>query len=627
MKKLFTYFCVLLTLALTGTFSACIDPVEGPEDLGLSIKVFFPTKVVPGVQMTINGTGFSNVKEIVFPNNVSVTSFQLVSDDMIRVTAPAGFSSEGGKLILRTADDQAESRLPLTLGNTDISGYSKQEGESIEGGEQLTIYGKDLEFISGVELLDADGNPSLITDASFYRKGTSSVIIYIPKKVFEGTFVGKVYTFDGKVFDMPELSYKPAAEGGHWEKVRTTIWKNDGSHGAVNWDGVYRFGLDGNDGNNECIATFPEDVWNGIKSGTFYMLAQGSDWVQMRITTGWWSTTWTGDDIMTGNERIIDNGDGTYYIEINFEGDPILDVLDAQHLLLTGSGYTPLELYFEEDVWVDGGGHMEIVKTSIWKNDGSHGAVSWSGDYRFSNETNKTGEEIYAIPDDVWEKMKTETFYVTVQGENPQVRITTGWWSTNLTADDIQPGNELMTDNGDGTWTITVNLAGSPILDVLDAQHLLITGDRFTPLEVFFQEEVWVGGGDSKPEEVIIWQNDGSHGAVSWSGDYRFSNETNKTGEEIYAIPDDVWELLKTETFYVTVQGENPQVRITTGWWSTNLTADDIQPGNELMTDNGDGTWTITVNLAGSPILDVLDAQHLLITGDRFTPLKLYYYK
>ena len=627
MKKLFTYFCVLLTLALTGTFSACIDPVEGPEDLGLSIKVFFPTKVVPGVQMTINGTGFSNVKEIVFPNNVSVTSFQLVSDDMIRVTAPAGFSSEGGKLILRTADDQAESRLPLTLGNTDISGYSKQEGESIEGGEQLTIYGKDLEFISGVELLDADGNPSLITDASFYRKGTSSVIIYIPKKVFEGTFVGKVYTFDGKVFDMPELSYKPAAEGGHWEKVRTTIWKNDGSHGAVNWDGVYRFGLDGNDGNNECIATFPEDVWNGIKSGTFYMLAQGSDWVQMRITTGWWSTTWTGDDIMTGNERIIDNGDGTYYIEINFEGDPILDVLDAQHLLLTGSGYTPLELYFEEDVWVDGGGHMEIVKTSIWKNDGSHGAVSWSGDYRFSNETNKTGEEIYAIPDDVWEKMKTETFYVTVQGENPQVRITTGWWSTNLTADDIQPGNELMTDNGDGTWTITVNLAGSPILDVLDAQHLLITGDRFTPLEVFFQEEVWVGGGDSKPEEVIIWQNDGSHGAVSWSGDYRFSNETNKTGEEIYAIPDDVWEKMKTETFYVTVQGENPQVRITTGWWSTNLTADDIQPGNELMTDNGDGTWTITVNLAGSPILDVLDAQHLLITGDRFTPLKLYYYK
>ncbi len=257
MKKLLTYISVLLTVALLGTVSACIEDIQVQKDLGLNVKVFFPTKVVPGVQMTINGTGFSNVREIVFPDNVTVTDFKLVSDDMIRVTAPAGFSAGGGKLILRTADDQAESRLPLTLGSTEISGYSKQEGESIQGGEQLTIYGKDLEFISGVELLDADGNPSLVKDVSFYRKGTSSVIIYIPKKVYEGTFVGKVYTFDGKVFDMPELSYTPASEGGHWEKVKTTIWKNDGSHGAVNWDGVYRFGLDGNDGNNECLATFP----------------------------------------------------------------------------------------------------------------------------------------------------------------------------------------------------------------------------------------------------------------------------------------------------------------------------------------------------------------------------------
>ncbi len=346
MKKLLIYISVLLTVALLGTVSACIEDIQVQKDLGLNVKVFFPTKVVPGVQMTINGTGFSNVREIVFPDNVTVTDFKLVSDDMIRVTAPAGFSAGGGKLILRTADDQAESRLPLTLGSTEISGYSKQEGESIQGGEQLTIYGKDLEFISGVELLDADGNPSLVKDVSFYRKGTSSVIIYIPKKVYEGTFVGKVYTFDGKVFDMPELSYTPASEGGHWEKVKTTIWKNDGSHGAANWDGVYRFGLEGNDSNNECLATFPADVWNVIKSGTFYMLAQGSDWVQMRITTGWWSTNWTGDDIMTGNERIVDKGDGTYTIEINFEGDPILDVLDAQHLLLTGSGFTPLKLYY-----------------------------------------------------------------------------------------------------------------------------------------------------------------------------------------------------------------------------------------------------------------------------------------
>ena len=627
MKKLFTYICLLLTVALLGSVSACIEPVEGPEDLGLNVKVFFPTKVVPGVQMTINGSGFSNVREIVFPDNVTVTNFKLVSDDMIRVTAPAGFSSQGGKLILRTSDDQVESRLPLTLGRTEISGYSKQDGESIQGGEQLTIYGKDLEFISGVELLDADGNPSLISDANFYRKGTSSVIIYIPKKVFDGTFVGKVYTFDGKVFDMPELTYEPAAEGGHWEKVKTTIWKNDGSHGEVNWDGTYRFSNESNKTGEEIYA-IPDDLWANMKSGTFYMLAQGSDWVQMRITTGWWSTTWTGDDIMTGNERIIDNGDGTYYIEINFEGDPILDLLDAQHLLLTGSGFTPLELYFEEDVWVDGGGHWEIVKTSIWKNDGSHGAVNWDGVYRFSNETNKTGEEIYAIPDDLWEKMKSGTFYMLAQGSDwVQMRITTGWWSTTWTGDDIMTGNERIVDNGDGTYYIAINFDGDPILDVLDAQHLLLTGSGFTPLELYFQEEIWVGG-TAEPEEMLIWQNDGSFGAINWDGTYRFASESNKTGEEIYAIPDDIWAKMMSGTFYLLAQGSDwVQMRITTGWWSTTWTGEDIMTGNERIVDNGDGTYSIAINFDGDPILDVIDVQHLLLTGSGYTPLKLYYYE
>ena len=85
--------------------------------------------------------------------------------------------------------------------------------------------------------------------------------------------------------------------------------------------------------------------------------------------------------------------------------------------------------------------------------------------------------------------MKSTTFYLDVQATDPQVRVTTGWWSTNLTADDIQPGNELITDNGDGTWTVKVDLASAPdLLAAIDDQHLLFTGDRFTPLKLYFLE-------------------------------------------------------------------------------------------------------------------------------------------
>ena len=132
------------------------------------------------------------------------------------------------------------------------------------------------------------------------------------------------------------------------------------------------------------------------------------------------------------------------------------------------------------------GGALPVIE-AIWENDGSKGAISWSSDYRFANEEKKTGEEIAAIPMDIWAKMKSEPFFVDLEGENPQIRVTTGWWDTNLTADDIVPGNELLTDNGGGKWTLKVDLTtAQALLDLVDDHHLLFTGDRYTPTKIYF---------------------------------------------------------------------------------------------------------------------------------------------
>ena len=126
MKHIINYIGALLAVVLIGaTFTACAeDDDNGSANLGLGIKVFFPTKVVTNQPMTINGSGFDGVTEIEFPGGIKTSNFEIVSNGMIRVDAPAGLPADGGKIIVRTADDEAESHMSLTIGHTYVTGYS-----------------------------------------------------------------------------------------------------------------------------------------------------------------------------------------------------------------------------------------------------------------------------------------------------------------------------------------------------------------------------------------------------------------------------------------------------------------------------------------------------------------------
>jgi hypothetical protein len=144
-------------------------------------------------------------------------------------------------------------------------------------------------------------------------------------------------------------------------------------------------------------------------------------------------------------------------------------------------------------------------------------------------------------------------------------------------------------------------------------------------LEIYFIDIVSGGGGGGGSNETVFWEGNGSAGAVSWNGIYRFALEGHDYNNEcIGEFPQDVWDKIKTSTFYLVVEATDPQIRVTNGWWDTQWKTD-FQPGNELLTDNGDGTWTLEINIADDPLAGTIDEKHILFTGDRFTPLKLYF--
>ena len=66
-------------------------------------------------------------------------------------------------------------------------------------------------------------------------------------------------------------------------------------------------------------------------------------------------------------------------------------------------------------------------------------------------------------------------------------------------------------------------------------------------------------------------------------------------------------------------------------WWSAQWPADDNSGEGDvnvnwtdIVADNGDGTFTVTLDFTGHAILDAMDEQNLLFAGAGFQILKIY---
>ena len=190
----------------------------------------------------------------------------------------------------------------------------------------------------------------------------------------------------------------------------------------------------------------------------------------------------------------MDNGDGTFSVAVDVTSNPeFVATLEEKHLLITGSGFIPLELYFEEEVFVNDDGPKEV---DIWKNEDvtGNGAINWSGTYRFGLEGHDGNNECIAtFGQEVWEKLIGGPFhikFVPAEGfDSYQIRICNGWWTEQWMADDIMAGSEAIVDNGDGTFSVAVDVTSNPdFVATLEEKHLLITGSGFIPLRLYFVE-------------------------------------------------------------------------------------------------------------------------------------------
>lgn len=302
-------------------------------------------------------------------------------------------------------------------------------------------------------------------------------------------------------------------------------------------------------------------------------------------------TYYTADGTYAGSASYREQSTilGPMYLKVNMAGREIADHIDEENLIFTGKDFKVSALYVDEFIG-DPEADAQPGNAVIWQNDGSMGSINWSGVYRFSNVEHATGEECHAFTMEEWNTLKTSTFYVDLVGDSPQIRVTSGWWTTQWTGSDIYPGNELLTRHEDGSWTLTVNLEGDPLLDVMDEQHLLFTGEDYTVLRIRVaegrNEEDWV--------RRCIWQNDGSYDYTNFENTYCFGREGHED-ECIATFNQTDWDLIKQGHLIAEIEAVEPHqawIYVTTDRWSAFLTDDAITYGSPLLT--GETTMLLT---------------------------------
>ena len=233
-------------------------------------------------------------------------------------------------------------------------------------------------------------------------------------------------------------------------------------------------------------------------------------------------------DTNMGLDGELKGADGNYSCALKQDGDNIILPTEGYWNVTLDLNSLTMAAVFDSEFPSPEPKPLPADWEAIWVNDGSAGVESWSGQYRYGLEGHDGNNECIAtFPQNVWNRLKSETFYVYLSGADPQVRVTDGWWSTNLTAADIQPGNEMLTDNDAETWILALNLSeATALLEVLDAQHLLITGDRFTVLGIYLpKSDAPVGGDDIWDTETYISYSYGSR-KKKWRYILHFLTET-----------------------------------------------------------------------------------------------------
>jgi len=236
MKKVTSYIQLIVFIACVGYLSGCQGGSVDDAATGLALKAFSPTVVMTGGEMTIVGTNLGQVNSIVFPGNIQVTKFEVVTQNQIKLSIPSGISAEGGYLQLVSNEKTLESAVAMRVAKPEIK--SLLPGDEVGVGHELSIKGVDMEYTTQIVFpAEADGEVITVEAIDFLRKASEDIKVTVPNGVKNGDITITLVALNGERAVTQPIKVSGNAPSNKLQAgVYYTIWeKPDGLQFPSGW--------------------------------------------------------------------------------------------------------------------------------------------------------------------------------------------------------------------------------------------------------------------------------------------------------------------------------------------------------------------------------------------------------
>ena len=272
-------FNVAVLLA-AGLFWVACSEDETASESRLSVSDFYPAVVMEGIEVTVTGTGMSDMTEVVFPGGVAATEVTIVDERTLTAIVPAGIADVEEPLTLRDADDVVQSRQMMRKAQPAFKAYQFTTAEGALMGTNMTIQGSDL--LLAEELVFTLEDESLtMGPLDFTRKSDTDIKFMVPEDAPTGEGVHVKLVFEnGAELALPDLEIiNGNIPDDYREPVSTrAIMLNDFEvhdyHDPVAC--ITNTWWNPADANGECAGIIKTDEWDG--NSYMYYQRDLKDW-------------------------------------------------------------------------------------------------------------------------------------------------------------------------------------------------------------------------------------------------------------------------------------------------------------------------------------------------------------